>query len=257
VTGLLQDKVALITGAASGIGRATAQLFARQGAPVVLADINAEGGEAVARAIRAEGGDALFVRTDMGRMDQVEALVQAALARYGRLAVLVSNAFINRRADAIETTEADWDLILNVDLKATWMLAHHALPSLLAGGGGTIVTVGSVHALRGYSRATAYQAAKGGLLSLTRALAFDFAPTVRVNTVLPGAILTATWATSSPQHLAAVAQTCPLKRFGTSEEIAQAALFLASDMSSYMTGQSLVVDGGLTSVIEVPEDVWS
>ena len=257
MSGLLQDKVALITGAAAGIGRATALLFANQGAPVVLADIDEAGGAATAEAIRAEGGDALFVRTDVGRMDQVEALVRAALARHGRLDVLFSNAFINRRADAIETTEADWDLILNVDLKATWMLAHHALPSMLANGGGAIVIIGSVHALRGYSRAVAYQAAKGGLLSLTRSLAFDFAPTVRVNTVLPGAILTATWATSSQQHLAAVAQTAPLKRFGTPEEIAQAGLFLASDMSSYMTGQALVVDGGLTSVIEVPEDIWS
>ena len=257
VTGMLQDKVAIVTGAASGIGRATAQLFARQGAPVVLADINESGGEAVAQGIRAEGGDALFVRTDVGRMDQVEALVQAALARHGRLNVLFSNAFINRRANAIEATEADWDLILNVDLKATWMLAHHALPSMLAGGGGAIVIVGSVHALRGYARAVAYQAAKGGLLSLTRSLAFDFAPTIRVNTILPGAILTATWATSSEQHLAAVAQPIPLKRFGTPEEVAQAGLFLASDMSSYISGQSLVVDGGLTSVIDVPEDVWA
>src|SRR4029079_3985113 len=164
---------------------------------------------------------------------------------------------INKRANAIETTEADWDLIISVDLKATWMLAHHALPSMLAGAGGNIVSVGSVHALRGYARATAYQAAKGGLLSLTRALAFDFAPTIRVNTILPGAILTATWDTSSPQHLEAVAKTSPLKRFGTPEDIAQAGLFLASDMSSFITGQALVVDGGLTSVIEVPEDVWS
>jgi len=256
MTGMLQDKVALITGAASGIGRASAELFARQGARVVVADINAAGGQAVVDGIRAEGGDALFVRADMGRMDEVAALVQAGLARYGRLDVLFSNAFINRRGDAVQMTEADWDWTMNVSLKATWMLAHHALPSMLAAGGGAIVITGSVHALRGYARAVAYQAAKGGLLALTRSLAFDFAPTIRVNTILPGAITTATWATSSPQHLEAVGNTCPLKRMGTPDEIAQSALFLASDMSSYMTGQALVVDGGLTAVIEVPEDVY-
>ncbi len=255
MTGLLQDKVALITGAASGIGRASAQLFARQGARVVVTDINAAGGQAVVDGIQAEGGDALFVRADVGRMDEVAALVQAALARYGRLDVLYSNAFINRRGDAIQMTEADWDSTLNVSLKATWMLAHHALPGMLAAGGGAIVITGSVQALRGHARAVAYQAAKGGLLALTRSLAYDFAPTVRVNTVLPGPINTATWDNFSPEQLQAVGQRCPLRRMGTPEEIAQAALFLASDMSSYMTGQSIVVDGGLSAVIEVPEDV--
>ena len=256
MTGLLQDKVAIITGAASGIGRATAQLFARQGAQVVVADVNPAGGDAVVDGIRAEGGDAIFIRTNVGHMDEVEALVQAALARYGRLNILHSNAYINRLGNALEITEADWDLTLNVSLKATWMLAHHALPSMLAGGGGAIVITGSVHALRGYRRHAAYQAAKGGLLALTRSLAFDFAPTIRVNTVLPGAIVTGVWNDSTPQHMEAVAQTCPMKRNGQPEEIAQAALFLASDMSSFMTGQSLVVDGGLTAAIEVPEDVW-
>jgi NAD(P)-dependent dehydrogenase (short-subunit alcohol dehydrogenase family) len=254
MTGLLQDRVALITGAASGIGRASAQLFARQGARVVVADINADGGQAVVDGIRAEGGDAIFVRADMGRMADVAALVQTALARFGRLDVLFSNAFINRRGDAIQMTEAAWDETLNVSLKATWMLAHHALPSMLAGGGGTIVITGSVQALRGHARAVAYQAAKGGLLALTRSLAFDFAPSIRVNTVLPGAINTATWDKFSPEQLQAVGQGCPLRRMGTPEEIAQAALFLASDMSSYMTGQSIVVDGGVSAVIEVPED---
>src|SRR5262249_5114072 len=150
-------KVALITGAASGIGRATAQLFAQHGARVVVADINAESGQAVVDGIRAEGGDALFVRTDVGRMDDMQALVAAALARYGRLDVLHSNAFIHRRGDALTMTEANWDETLNVSLKATWMLAHHALPHMLAAGGGTIVITGSVHALRGYARAVAYQ----------------------------------------------------------------------------------------------------
>lgn len=253
MTGLLQDKAALITGAASGIGRATAQLFAREGARVVVADINESGGQETVDGIRAAGGEALFVRADVGRMEDVQALVQTAQDRYGRLDILHSNAFAHRPGNALEISEADWDWTLSVSLKATWMLAHHTLPGMLAGGGGAIVITGSVHALRGYAGYTAYQAAKGGLLALTRSLAADFAPTIRVNTILPGAIVTGAWANVSQGQLVRVAATCPLKRNGAPEEIAQAALFLASPMSSYMTGTSLVVDGGLTAVIEVPD----
>ncbi len=254
MTGLLHDKVALITGAASGIGRATAQLFAQQGAKVVVADINEAGGQAAVDGIRAAGGDALFCRTDVGRMADIEALVQAAQARYGRLDILHSNAFAHKRGNAVELSEADWDWSLDITLKATWMLAHHALPLMLSGAGGVIVITGSVHALRGYAKYAAYQAAKGGLLALTRSLAMDFAPRVRVNTILPGAVVTGAWAGASERHMAQVAATCPLKRNAAPEEIAQVALFLASDMSSFMTGASVVVDGGLTAVIEVPSD---
>lgn len=252
---LLQDKVALITGAASGIGRATAELFAREGARVVVADINEPGGQETVAGIQGAGGDAIFVRTDVGRMDEVQALVRATHDRYGRLDILHSNAFAHRRGDAVEISEADWDFSLNVSLKATWMLAHHALPHMLAAGGGAIVITGSVHALRGYAKYAAYQAAKGGLLALTRSLAADFAPTIRVNTILPGAIITGAWVNVSESQLARVAQMCPLKRNGAPEEIAQAALFLASPMSSYMTGTYVIVDGGLTAVIEVPDDL--
>ena len=253
MTGLLQDKVALITGAASGIGRATAQLFAREGARVVLADINVAGGEAAAEGIRAEGGDAFFVRADVSQMAEVQALVQATQDRYGRLDVLHSNAFAHKLGNALEITEDEWDWSLDITLKATWMLARYALPIMLAGGGGTIVITGSVHALRGYAGHAAYQAAKGGLLALTRSLAMDFAPTVRVNTILPGAVVTGAWTGTSDAHMARVADMCPLKRNAAPEEIAQVALFLASPMSSFMTGTSVVADGGLTAVIVEPE----
>jgi NAD(P)-dependent dehydrogenase (short-subunit alcohol dehydrogenase family) len=252
VGGLLQDKVALITGAASGIGRATAQLFAAQGARVAVADINEAGGQGTVDGIRAAGGDAFFCRADVGRMAEVEALVAATRERYGRLDVLHSNAYAHKLGNAVELAEADWDWTLNVTLKATWMLAHHALPIMLAGGGGSIVITGSVHAIRGYANHAAYDAAKGGLLGLTRSLAMDFAPTVRVNTILPGAVVTGAWTGATEERMARVAATCPLKRNAAPEELAQVALFLASDMSSFMTGASVVVDGGLTAVIEVP-----
>jgi NAD(P)-dependent dehydrogenase (short-subunit alcohol dehydrogenase family) len=252
---LLTNQVALITGAASGIGRATAQLFAREGAAVVLTDINDADGEAAAAGIRAAGGDALYLHADVSRMAEVQTLVEAARARYGRLDILHSNAFAQRRGSALEITEADWDFILAVDLKASWMLAHHALPIMLAGGGGAIVLTGSVHALRGYARYAAYQAAKGGLLALTRSLAVDFAPTVRVNTVLPGAIVTGAWKGVTEDQMVRVGDMCPLKRNAAPEEVANVVLFLASRLSSYMTGAHVVVDGGLTAHVKVADDL--
>jgi NAD(P)-dependent dehydrogenase (short-subunit alcohol dehydrogenase family) len=250
---LLQDRVALITGAASGIGRATAELFSRQGARVVVADINEMGGEETVANIRRDSGEAFFVKTDVGKMDSVEAMVKAALDRCGRLDIVHSNAAAFALGKATETSEADWDRTLDVCLKATWMIAHCALPPMLAQGGGAFIVTGSVQSIRGYPRHAAYQASKGGLLALTRSLAADYAPTVRVNAILPGAVETGLWEGLSHSDRVKIAQMCPLRRNGQPEDIAQAALFLASDMSAYMTGTYLVVDGGLTSIIEMPE----
>lgn len=248
---LLAGKVALITGAASGIGRATALLFAREGAKIVVVDVNETGGGTTVDAVKKAGGDAIFVKTDVGRMEDVRATVQHALNHYGRLDILYSNAAAYTEKNAVELTEAQWDRTLDICLKATWMLAHCAIPAMLEQGGGVIVITGSVHAIRGYANYTPYQAAKGGLLALTRALAADFAPTIRVNTILPGAVVTGIWDGLSEERRAEIAQMCPLKRNGSPEEIAQVALFLASDMSSYMTGAEIVVDGGLSSIIQL------
>jgi NAD(P)-dependent dehydrogenase (short-subunit alcohol dehydrogenase family) len=253
MNGLLQDKVALITGAASGIGRASAQLFARQGAQVVVADISEAAGEETASAIRAEGGEAIFVRTDVGVMGEVGALVEKTVAQYGRLDVIFSNAAAYSRGDAVEQDEAGWDRTLAVCLKASWMLAHFGAPHMLAGRGGAMVITGSVHSIRGYAGHAAYQATKGGLLSLTRAMAADFAPTIRVNCILPGAVMTGMSAHLTEQQRRKLAESVPLKRIGEPDDIAQAALFLASSMSAYITGTSILVDGGMTSIIEVPE----
>ena len=252
---LLAEKVALITGAASGIGRATAQLFAQEGARIVVADINETGGKETVNAIRQRTGEAIFVHADVSRMGDVEALVQAGLDHFGQLDIVHSNAAAYAMGQATALSEDEWDYTLDACLKATWMLARCAIPTMLAQGAGVFVITGSVHALRGFSDYTAYQAAKGGLLALTRALAADYAPNIRVNTILPGAIVTGLWDTISETDRAKIAQMCPLKRNGRPEEIAQAALFLASDMSSYMTGSHVVVDGGLSSIVQLPGEI--
>jgi NAD(P)-dependent dehydrogenase (short-subunit alcohol dehydrogenase family) len=248
---LLEGKVALITGAASGIGRATAMLFAREGAKLAVVDINASGCQETVDRICDASGEAIAIPADVGRMNEVQAMVETAFMRFGKLDIVHSNAAAHVMGSAIEINEHDWDRTLDVCLKATWMLAHCTLPRIVAQGGGVFVITGSVHALRGYARYAPYQAAKGGLLALTRSLAADFAPTVRVNTILPGAVVTGLWDNVSEEDRRKIAEMCPLKRNGQPEEIAQAALFLASDMSSYMTGEYLIVDGGLTSIIQV------
>ena len=252
---LLNNRVALITGAGSGIGRATAALFADQGAKVVVADINADGGQDTVDSIRTAGGESLFVQGDVAKLSDVEAMVRTAIDRYGRLDIVHSNAAAYAMGTATDLSEEEWDLTIDASLKATWMLARCAMPQMLAQGKGVFVITGSVHALRGYADYTAYQAAKGGLFALTRALAADYAPNIRVNSILPGAVVTGLWDPISQEDREKIAQMCALKRNGRPEEIAQAALFLASDMSSYMTGSHVVVDGGLSSVMMLPEDI--
>lgn len=243
---LLAGKVALITGAASGIGRATARLFSREGANVVVADINEAGGQETVRGIRMASGEAVFVNADVGKMDHVEAMVRAATDRYGRIDIIHSNAAAFPMGSATEISEEEWDSTLAVCLKATWMIAHCAVPTMLEQGGGVIVITGSVYAIRGFASNALYQAAKGGLLALTRSLAADYAPTIRVDTILPGAVVTGRWEGFSQEERERIAQMCLLRRNGQPDEIAQAALFLASDMSSYITGTQLIVDGGLS-----------
>jgi NAD(P)-dependent dehydrogenase (short-subunit alcohol dehydrogenase family) len=248
---MLMGKVALITGAGSGIGRATAVLFARQGARVLVVDINEPGGLETVSMIRDNSGDSHFVRTDVGRLEDVEEMVEACFTQFGRLDIIHSNAAAHIPGSATEISEDDWDRTQAVCLKATWMISKCAVPRMLKQGGGVIVITGSVHSVRGYAGYAAYQAAKGGLLALTRSLAADYAPTIRVNAILPGAVVTGMWQGVSEAERERLAAIAPLRRNGTPEDIAQAALFLASDMSAYITGTSLVVDGGLTSIIDL------
>jgi len=248
---LINDKVALVTGAASGIGRATAKLFAQHGARVVLVDINESGGKQAVDEIHAHSGDALFIKADVGDTQQVSATISATLNHYGNLDIVYSNAASYRLGSASDISESDWDYTHSACLKASWALAHYAMPAISRNDSGAFIITASVQAIRGYTRHCAYQAAKGGLLSLTRSLAADYAPKIRVNAILPGAVITGIAAGLSDAELHRIAMMCPLKRNAPPEEIASVALFLASDMSAYMTGSCIVVDGGLSSVIQM------
>lgn len=243
----LQGRVAIITGAASGIGRATALQFAREGAAVVVADIDQAAGLACAEAIRAAGGNAIFIETDVREERDLRRMVGAAVESYGGLDILHNNAFWNAPGTAQDISEADWQATLAVTLTAVWQGSQLAIPHLLERRSGVILNTASVHSIVGLAGSAAYQAAKGGVLSLTRAMSLELAPKVRVVAILPGAIETpATKQTPAAAHAEFVSQV-PLGRMGKAGEIASVAAFLASDEASYITGAGIVVDGGYTA----------
>jgi NAD(P)-dependent dehydrogenase (short-subunit alcohol dehydrogenase family) len=248
----LAAKVAIVTGAASGIGRATAMLFAREGARVVLADVDEERGREVAETIRATGSEATFVRTDVSREADVAAMVATAGQTYGRLDTIFNNAGIEQPVTpSHEVSEALFDRVISVNLKGTFLGCKHAIPALLRAGGGTIVNNSSVSAFANVAGNVSYAASKGAVMSLTRVLAIELAPkNIRVNAICPGVI-----ATSMNQRNLELAQdrdavrqrwmaVTPLGRMGTPEEVAETVLYLASDQSSFTTGIGLLIDGG-------------
>ncbi|HEV2423548.1 MAG TPA: SDR family NAD(P)-dependent oxidoreductase [Terriglobia bacterium] len=250
-TGALVGRIAIVTGAASGIGRATAELFGREGAQVVLADVESASGEAAAREIAEHGGRAIFERVDVTEAADAHRLVERARQEFGALHVLVNSAGVMRRATVIELEEPDWDRVLAVNVKSIFLLSKHALPVMAASGGGSIINVASGWGLAGGPRAAAYCASKGAVVLLTKAMAIDHGPEkIRVNCVCPGDTDTPMLRGEALQleepeaaFLAAAARR-PLGRVGTPQEIAQAILFLAGTASSFMTGAALVVDGG-------------
>ena len=243
----LKDRVAIITGAATGIGRATALLFAREGAAVVVADVNKKDGAQTVQSIQEAGGRAIFVHTDLAVPAEIEALVEETIRTYGHLNILHSNAYWRVAKPAVEASLEDWQRTIDVTLRAAFLCAKYSIPHLLKGGGGTIVFTASIQGIVAVANDAPYQAAKGGLLALTRSLAMDYSPTIRVNSILPGPILTPAWNGVSSEDIHKVAEETMLKRLGMPEEVAEVALFLASDASSYMTGSSVIVDGGFTA----------
>jgi NAD(P)-dependent dehydrogenase (short-subunit alcohol dehydrogenase family) len=253
-TGVLDGKVAIVTGAAMGMGEATARVFAAAGARVIVSDINAELGEAIAERIREAGGDATFVRTDVSSAADAEAVVRTAVERYGRLDCAVNNAAVTPDTHPIaELDEQEWDRILAVDLKGVALCCKYEVAQMLAqGGGGSIVNIGSVSSHRPQPNNAAYVAAKHGVIGLTKVASLENAPRgIRVNTVCPGAIDTPMVRGALETVALTEAEFAPVislfGRFGKPEEVAQASLWLCSDQSSYVTGAVLAVDAGYTS----------
>jgi NAD(P)-dependent dehydrogenase (short-subunit alcohol dehydrogenase family) len=244
-TGRVAGKAALVTGAASGIGEATALLLAREGAGVAVADVDEERGEKVAARIRRQGGEAIFIRADVGRAAQVKRMIERTAKAFGRLDLIHNNAIWFRNGKATELEERDWDRTLDVGLKTIYLSAKYGVPVMNRTGGGVIINTASVHSLVGFAQHTAYDTAKAGILGLTRVLAIDYGPRVRVNAVLPGAILTPLWKGVSQRDRRRFAAMVPARRLGKPEDIAHAVLYLASDEASFVTGTTLVVDGGL------------
>jgi len=244
----LQGKVAIVTGAGSGNGRGIALRLAEEGARVVVADVNEPGARETAVLIEAAGGQALVVRADVSRREQVEAMVEAALSRFGQLDILVNNAGVETLIPFLELPEAEWDRVLAVNLKGPFLCSQAVSREMVkAGRGGKIVNIASINSAIALANQAHYVSSKGGLLMLTRAMAVDLAPyNINVNAVGPGVIETAMTVNSlsNPARVEMFMSRIPLKRIGQPRDIANAVLFLASDEADYVTGTILYVDGG-------------
>lgn len=249
--GWLEGRVAVITGAASGQGRAAARLFAAEGARVVVADLNDEGSAETVALIEQAGGTAGWVHADVSERADVDAMVAAAVARYGRLDVLYNNAAVQMSGRLLDCTLDEWDLTLRTNLTAVFWACRAAIPRMLEGGGGSIVNTASVLGLIGSEGYAAYGAAKAGLVALTRQIAAEYAPAIRANVIAPGSIDTPRFrkvaaAMGDPDgFVRGLRATIPLQRLGEADDVARLALFLASDMSAYISGAVIPCDGGL------------
>ncbi|MGH2399659.1 MAG: SDR family NAD(P)-dependent oxidoreductase [bacterium] len=249
--------MAIVTGSAMGIGAGIAAVLAREGARVVVADVNEEEGKRTADQVRAIGGEAMFIRTDVGDEAQVRAMVDRTVSQHGRLHILVNNAAIGVYTPVHETTTEAWERCLRVNLTGPFLCSKYALPHIKASGGGAIVNIASVHAYQNVGGTAPYAASKGGLAALTRVMAIDYAKdNIRVNAICPGWIYTPLIegifkASGDAEGMKRqVAQRQLLGRLGTPEDIGHAVLYLVSNDSSFVTGTSLFVDSGLTAQLE-------
>jgi NAD(P)-dependent dehydrogenase (short-subunit alcohol dehydrogenase family) len=246
----LKDKIAAVTGAGAGIGLAIAELFAAEGAYVYVTDVNGESAETAAAGLRAKGLAATGLTVDVSRGQDVSHFFRTVEQAHGRLHVLVNNAGLNVRSDFRHLSDADWTKIREVNLDGVVRMARDGFPLLMASGNGSLINIASLMGHQPVRQVAGYAATKGAVAALTRALAVEYAPYgIRVNTVSPGFIETALTerVTKNPFTSKALLERTPLRRFGTSEDVARAALFFASDDSAYVTGAELLVDGGMAA----------
>lgn len=244
----LENKVALVTGAAAGIGLACAKSLAKEGAKVVMADVATERGEAAAEAIRGDGGEALFVTCDVGEKAEVDALVARSVEAFGKLDIAIANAGIVHACDFLELEEEDWDRVLRVNLKGVFLTGQAAARQMVKQGtGGAIINMSSVNGVMAIPTITPYVVSKGGVNQLTKAMALSLADkNIRVNAIGPGSIHTEVFESvaNDPAKMEGILSRTPMGRVGDPSEIGSVAVFLASEDSSYMTGQTIYPDGG-------------
>ncbi|MCY4568891.1 MAG: glucose 1-dehydrogenase [Candidatus Poribacteria bacterium] len=246
----LKDKVAIVTGAASGIGKATATVFAEHGAKVVVADIDEDRANQTVTTIRDAGNKAVYVQTDVTTLDNTERMVQETLNNYGKLDILVSSAGIAMRLPVADLPEEDWHRCLNVNLTGVYLCAKAAIPAMQKNDGGSIINLSSIYGIVGADVRAAYVASKGGVTNLTRGMALDYAEdNIRVNCICPGFVETPLVAgvIKTPVEYQTLADKHPMRRLAQPEEIAYGALYLASDESAFVTGIALPIDGGYTA----------
>ena len=245
----LKNKVAIITGASMGLGEAIALLFAREGARVTVADIADEKGEETVGQIEAEGGDATFMHVDVSQTADVERMVNATVETFGHLDILVNNVGLQVNKNVVDTTEEEWDHVLNTNLRSMFLCSEWAIPQMIKNGGGNIVQIASLSGLVGNAQQASYNASKHGVIGLAKCMAIDHAPdNIRVNVVCPGSMNTPLNLTIPEEKLAPYKNLNLHKRFADPSEVATAALYLASDEASYATGSVMVVDGGYTTL---------
>jgi NAD(P)-dependent dehydrogenase (short-subunit alcohol dehydrogenase family) len=254
-TGRLDGKVAIVTGGGDGIGKGICQVFAEEGARLAVIDINDETGGATVAELRATGAEAAFFHCDVGIEEEIAAMADAVAKAFGGIDVLINNAGVHLTKGTLETATAEWERCLAVDLRGVWLCTKYCAPAMIARGKGAVVNISSVQGVQTMVNFAAYATAKAGVIGLTRNMALDLAPTIRVNSILPGYIWTPLYdrwleRSGDAENLhKSVVDLQPMKRIGTPRDVAQGCVYLACDESSWVTGTSLTVDGGLTARI--------
>ena len=252
----LKDRVAIVTGGAKGIGWGIVKVLVQEGAKVAIADWDEVKGPETTEEMRTAGGDVIYVKTDVSQEEQVKHLVQATLDQFGRIDILVNDAGIGVYKSVLDTTTEDWDRCLAVNLKGQFMCSKYVIPHMQAQGKGAIVNISSVHSFQTANGTAPYCASKGGITALTRNMAIDYGPTIRVNSIAPGWVLTPLIQSifdgydDPAEQQRQTEQRQVMKRIGVPEDIGYAVAFLVSDEASFITGTQLFVDGGLTAQLE-------